>query len=366
MRGPARVSIRSGWASILGYRVDGGSFVVPAGRSAVIEYDGVVEVSGGSLGEARGVEALAEAARDLAGRSRVLMVGPPDSGKSTLSAYILNYSGSHEYLTLDVGQNEIFSPGFASLASPVRPVIPGSDESFSRVEPCFVGDFTPRGSEASYLSCAARLSRGSHSLVVDTDGWVDLWEGVELKAGLAHVVGASVIAAVGLGDREARALEDLSGVEVVRLPRLSGGEKGLGERRLHRERLLAFRLRGSRVRPVKAGEAEIVGLPVFRGREARPPAGSRAVYSEEYRGGMVVVSPRRPQGFGGLWLRPGWERGLLAAVHGDGVGVGVVLRVNYRSRIVEVATPHEGPVRMVEVGRARVSESVLGMVTGRP
>ncbi len=370
VRGPGFVEPIDGFVEALGGPVTG-RLVIPAGRTLLVRVDGSAVVSGQGVEEmgAGEYESIDSVARELAGKSRVVLVGPSDVGKSTLAAWIANRWGGGWLLTVDVGQNEVFAPGFASLAEAMPPVVPGLSSSFSGVRPCFVGAFSPSGALASYLRCASGLSRvAGGMLVVDTDGWVEAWEGLESKAAIALAVGARVVAAVGLPEWKARYLEDYAGVEVVRVPRLAGGQGKSGEeRRLHRERLLAQRLVGARERPVRPGEAEIVGLPVFRGEpvplDAVRSVVPGAVYAEKSDDGLVVVTARRvkPQGVRAKIIYALSLEGLLAAAYWkDSVDVAIVTRVNFRSMTVNVATRLKG-VERLEVGRARVdAQSLLG------
>ncbi len=368
VRGPGFVEPVDGSVEALGSPVSG-RLVVPAGRTLLVRVEGSAVVSGQRVEEmgADEYESIDSLARELAGKGRVVLVGPSDVGKSTLAAWIANRWGGGSLLTVDVGQNEVFAPGFASLAEARPPVVPGLSSSFAGVKPCFVGAFSPSGALASYLRCASRLSRETGDrLVVDTDGWVEAWDGLESKAAIALATGARVVAAVGLPEWKARYLEDYAGIEVVRVPRLAGGQGKSGEeRRLHRERLLAQRLVGARERPVRPGEAEIIGLPVFRGEpvpiEAVRAVVPGAVYAEKGDDGLVVVTTRRvrPQGVKARVVQASSLEGLIAAAHWRGsVEVAVVTRVNFRSVTVNVATRLEG-VERLEVGRARVDPQAL-------
>jgi len=370
VRGPGFVEPVEGLVEALGARVDG-RLVVPAGRTLLVRVDGSAVVRGSSVerGDEREYEFLDSVAGDLAGRGRVVLVGPSDAGKSTLAAWIANRMGGAWLLTVDVGQNEVFAPGFSSLALARPPVVPGSSASFSEVKPCFVGSFTPSGSLSSYLRCTSLLASSAEGgLVVDTDGWVEAWDGIESKAAVALAAGARVVAAVGLPEWKARYLEEYAGVDVVRLPRLAGGAgKSVEERRLHRDRLLAQRLVGARERPVRPGEARIVGLPVFKGEpvplDAVRAVVPGAVYAEKSDDGLVIVATRRvkPQGLKARVIHAASLEGLIAAAHWrGGVEVAVVTRVNFRSGSLSVATRAED-VEKLEVGKARVDvASLLG------
>ncbi|WP_241759720.1 Clp1/GlmU family protein [Aeropyrum pernix] len=374
VRGPGRIEVVEGAAEVLGGRLgEGSTLVVPAGRSVLARVEGRAIVSGvvstGGVEEA--YNRFDSIAREASQRGRVAIVGPSDSGKSTLAAWIVNRGGGgYRLLSADIGQNEVFAPGFMALASPQGVAVPGLDDSFSSVEPCFVGGFTPRGSESRYLACASRLASLASQVVVDTDGWISLWEGLESKAALAIASRARLVVAVGIASRRARLLERVWGLDTLSVERLAGeAGKSRGERALHRERLIALRTSGGRERRVRPGEAEIVGAPIFRGEplahEALKALHPAALYGESVDGDIVVVARRGGRvgvGSGLRVLREGWERGLIAAVHAGGViHVGVVTRASYREPSLSVYTRAEGDIEVLEVGRARVDvDSIMG------
>jgi polynucleotide 5'-hydroxyl-kinase GRC3/NOL9 len=375
-RGPCSLRVAEGSIDILGGSLrDGGFVIVPSGRAVAFRSSGaVVEVSG-CVPERVGDEEYSrfeEAAGALKGYGRVVLVGPTDSGKSTLATWILNSWGSGSLLEADVGQNEIFAPGFEALASHSGGIaVPGYVESFGGVKPCFVGSFTPSSAESKYIACAASLARAAGGrLVVDTDGWVQPWGGLYSKAALALAVGADVIASVGLERRMARILEDLTGVEVVPLGRLVSSAKSREERESHRDRLLSRRLIGARERRVSFSEVEVRGAPILFGEEASLEEARKldpsAVYAEVQPGWGLAIVSRAPQRRPGVKVvRAGWEQGLLSAVHGEdgSVEVGVLLSVDYRSKKLTVATRLESRIKTIEVGLVRVDyRSLAGIV----
>jgi len=369
VRGPGLVEPLEGAVEALGARVSG-RLVVPAGRTLLVRVDGRAMLRGSSVEAGSGEEydRLDGLAREAARKGRVILVGPSDAGKSTLTAWIANRMGSGKILTLDVGQNELFAPGFAAAAWIEPPVVPGVSPPGRRVEPCFVGVFSPARDVSRYLYCAAKLSRGSEGLVVDTDGWVEVWDGLTSKAAVTLATGARLILAIGLGRGRARMLEDSTGVEVISLERLARSSKSGEERRLHRDRLLSQRLAGARERPVRRDETIIEGLPLFAGDplpvEAVRSAVPGAIYAEKLDGRVVVVVNRRPPRVASKSIRVvalHSLEGLIAAVHYRGViEPAIVSRVNVRSGVVSVYTKMEG-VDKLEIGRDRVDiDSVLG------
>ncbi|MEB2836526.1 MAG: Clp1/GlmU family protein [Desulfurococcales archaeon] len=367
--GPAGLEMVSGEAEALGVSVgEGQRLVVPLGRRVPVLFRGArVLVSGGRVerGSLDVYRRLEEAARKVAGLGgRILLVGPTDSGKSTLAAWAVNLlGGKARLLTVDVGQNEYYAPAFEALL-PGGALLPGLAAGGS-LSTCFVGSFTPSRSHGRYIACASRLSRlAPGDVVVDTDGWVARPEGFASKVSLAEAVGADYVVTLGLprdyGDSLARAA---GAAHVLSLGDLGVRRKDREERRVHRERLLAARLVGSRPRPIRAVETVLVGSPVFN-CESKGHMGP-VVYSEDCGDRVVVVvkKPPKPRRQGRLLvLEEGWERNRIAAVLGDDGNhhIGLVERVNYRSRVFTVRTRYEGPARALLIGEARVDISLGG------
>jgi len=370
--GPGSFKLASGELEVLGARVKPGErVIVPAGRRVPVRARGAVVEEARvrwvewSASEYERLDSLAGA---LAGEGRVVLVGPSDVGKSTLAAWIANKAG-HPLLTVDVGQNEVYCPGFASRLDPEGLVVPGAPRG--SVESCFVGAFSPRPVVGRYLYCAARLSRDApRGLVVDTDGWVEKWDGIVAKAGIAESVNADVVLAVGLGDREVSVLDRLTGARVERLEPVASSGKSREERRVHRERLIAKCLEGAREVSYRVERVPVVGAPVFRGTPVDPEgaselAGFKVYYAELAGNELVVVAPKPKKTPGVRALKPGWEKGLIAAVHPHAgpPEAGIVLRVNYRIPAIVVATRAGPNAALVEVGSARVDpDAVLGGV----
>lgn len=376
VNGPAKVRVVDGLVEVLGHRMSSGEFVVPLGRSIPIKaIEAEIEITPSrdrlTLGDQDLYEVLSNTARELSSlEPPILLVGPSDVGKSTLAsmvAVMASFDGKSSLLTVDVGQNELYAPGFAASIQVSPPFIPGWVKD-SEPDRCFVGAFTPSRRLSNYLNCAAKLAWKSKGfLVVDSDGWVAPWDGIYSKAALASVVRASTIVHVGLGEVESRALESLlPGLKHVKIKRsLSPTKKTREARRAHRERLIIARLVNAKARSVKLESTPVIGLPIGLGsppsREVVENLGIDLKFAERIEvasDGQVILVSRKPlrKNVGVRVVKPGFERGLVASVHGsNGLEyLAVIERINYRTGIINVLTEYEGPVSLLEVGEAKI------------
>lgn len=322
--GPASLKLIDGRLEVLGAKMSpGGLVVIPAGRQVVIITDGDVELSGAGGAPRpvpeRSIKVFMEALEAARGKNRLMIVGPPDAGKSTIAAYLYNKEIADLIVTTDVGQNEIYCPGFESSASPGRPFVPGS--SATALRSCFVGGFSPTVSVSSYSQCFDRLTASGKRFIVDTDGWTSP-EGLALKARLAQQAAADLVLAVGLKTEELRPFIDF-GLDVASVEPGTVRSKTRYERRLHRDRLLARCLMGAR--QVRAGpDVKVITLS----EQSRP------------------------------------VRGQLAAVSSnDQDYFAVITRYNEREQVIGLLTSYEGPVSLVKVGAVRINlEAFRGII----
>ncbi len=108
---------------------------------------------------------------------RILVVGPPDVGKSTLSRALAAERGL-DLLDLDVGQGDL--PGAVTLFSKAG------------TRRLLVGRISPAGAEGWLLAASARLARLSHrGFVADTDGWLN----ARFRYQQAEALGAGAVVA---------------------------------------------------------------------------------------------------------------------------------------------------------------------------
>jgi polyribonucleotide 5'-hydroxyl-kinase len=121
---------------------------------------------------------------------RVILVGPTDSGKTSLSKIFLNYGArkGHQpiFVDLDIGQGSITVPGMLSAVPVDKPIAIGREE-FSSAAPLvyFYGHVTPSENVKLYKLQINNLANDinqkfeqseearASGLVINTCGWVD-------------------------------------------------------------------------------------------------------------------------------------------------------------------------------------------------
>ena len=368
--GPARLTRRRGSIEVFSAEIEE-EIVVPAGRSIpVLAHRASAEIHPGpsviKKGDKKVYEAFKEAALKVSEiEGRILLVGPTDSGKSTLAAWVASLkdlTGSRSWLmTVDVGQNEVYAPGFEAVTVVKAPYIPGWSKNNEKVLSCFVGSTSPTRSLVRYFACAAKLARGPGSdyLIIDTDGWIELWDGIISKSVLAEILDAEVVF-VGIDEWLSSRISGTL-TPALRLPRLSPRSKSREERRLHRERLLTSRLIGSKKMLLNLEETMVIDSPIYRCKPVDFPQATgvrAAVYAEECQDGFIVVARHKPRaripGVKAI-LEEGWERGLIIALDSGEQEprhhLAVIERINYKRKLATLHTTYEGKVEQVIFGR---------------
>jgi polynucleotide 5'-hydroxyl-kinase GRC3/NOL9 len=348
--GPARIRVVQGTVSILGAELAPGeafelrryrSYPVTALSSkAVIE----VEVSEGGKVEApaegeshylQWLEVADKIIEESRGPTTVMVVGPVEAGKTSFAALQANRALAHSIISAivdaDIGQADIGPPGFVSLAIPSSWV-----EWLRSLEPVrmkFVGSIEPAPVAGRLITATRELvdyakSRGSGIVVVDTDGWVEGWQALELKADMAWAMQADYIVVLG-SEGLASYLRRTTGARVYSLPSPNvKAERDRSDRRMLRAENYRRFLEGVEVevdltRVRVRGSCSLGGEPLKDDSVAREVVhnlGVEALLIAKYPGGMCIVvdsqSPPDPQALRNLQRRLGQHEILV--VHTGG------------------------------------------------
>jgi polyribonucleotide 5'-hydroxyl-kinase len=171
---------------------------------------------------------------------RVMIVGPSDSGKSTLArilaAYAVRVGRAPTLVDLDIGQGDVAPPGCVAAAALDRASLT-CDEGFAALAPLvfYLGHATPGDVAPVYKNLVARLAQAvarraagssplaeaarAGGLIINTMGWVD-GAGYALLLDAARAFAADVVVVMGHDRTFAALTSDLRG---------GGGGGGGGE-----------------------------------------------------------------------------------------------------------------------------------------
>jgi len=169
---------------------------------------------------------------------RLMIVGASDSGKSTLTTYLLNLAVAKGIkvgvVDADIGQSDLAPPGCVGGAVIERQVIDLRDVKGSVLE--FVGSTSPMGIERVVIMAVRRAverisGQQPDLLLINTDGYVD-GEGAEYKVKIGESISPDLILYISTEPRSRlrERLIERFGVEKVLTLEGAGIEKSSSER----------------------------------------------------------------------------------------------------------------------------------------
>lgn len=400
--GPARADVVAGTVLVVGSRYPAGSsFVVHKLRSY-----GIKALSPSRLrfamGEGSRVERPKEGEevvdewlkvsehilRVCSGRQcKVLVVGPPESGKSTFTAFSSNYlrdSGVRVgVIEGDIGQEDVLVPTTIALAEVSRPIL-----WLRELDPIsfrFVGCTSPQYCYSESVLAIKELvdeavGMGFGAVIVNTDGWVGSVPGVEHKLAIIRWTRPDVVVVT---DREvhdyiSKCADGLTDVVYAPRPAVVRDRSREERRELRAQSYKRYFGRG-RVRKVRLGGVGLLGACALSGRTLsrdelaevlRLPDGllEKIVHSTEV-GDTLYLFCREPLDLAldpensrkVVVITPRDVRGTVVGLLGDRmreVGVGVILGLDLDSREVALLTPWDGEIRGLIIGKVKLSEDL--------
>ncbi len=366
--GPAKLVPVSGKIELFGAELTE-PVVIPVGRSVpIIAKHANVDVFPNINILRKGNENIYKKAEDVAEKLSqldppVILIGLTDVGKSTIAfwaASLAKLRGERtKILSTDVGQNEVYLPGFEALAGAELPLVPGKVKA-DKMYTCFVGSFTPLKSLSRYYSCFSSLLRVTDGwTIVDTDGWVELWSGLESKVALLRIANEGT--PVVIGSKQMAELLRRFGFEVRFFESVAEGKKNREERRRNRIRMLSSIITRSQEKAFKIDNLNLVGFPIFNCKKELINSFSRILFAERCEDGReVIVTKGRVEVSAGIRiLRDGWERGLFVGLSGEEKlkdRPGLLTKINYRSRMINIFVEKDVSPRIVMAGSERFEE----------
>jgi polynucleotide 5'-hydroxyl-kinase GRC3/NOL9 len=200
---------------------------------------------------------------------RLMVVGASDSGKSTLTTYLLNLAVAKGIrvgvVDADIGQSDLAPPGCVGGAVIGKQLIDLRDVRGDVFE--FVGSTSPMGIEEVVVGAVRRaVERLSVQqpdlLLINTDGYVD-GEGVEYKVRLSESLSPDLILYISTEPRsrlKERLIDRFGEERVLTLEGAEGVEKSSSERAERRMSQFHRYLKHAKVTRRKMSECKIIFL----------------------------------------------------------------------------------------------------------
>ncbi len=379
------------------------TLVVPRSKAAIIESNGnsIIEVKLGEGGDLTQVEnspipvQWTEAMRRVIERQKpaiVAAMGETDSGKSTFCTILANQCLEAGFKTAvidkDLGQSELGPPTTIALGYIRSPVLTLGEIPI--VDAHFVGSTSPAGFIHRIIVGLRRLvdravDDGEKVIIVNTSGWIHGWEARELKSALMHSVNPGIVVAIQKGSELEHALRSMNGVnghEILRLPAPpSLRSRSREDRKMLREAAYIRYLKDATTRTISL---EKVGLHYslygsgFEAqenelRDLETRLGSSIAYCEKGADFLLIITERKVKPSEELIssirydyardevvvLPSGEEKGLLVGLTGrknNFLGIGILLKVDYPRRILQVYTPAKEEVGGIYFGQIKLRE----------
>ena len=210
--GPASIEIKKGAIKILGAEFRYGSrVIINRYRSYAVKAIDNSQLSitlgeRGSVEEPAPGEEVVDEWEEVVDKilskrgSCIVVVGPVESGKSSFSALIINKALAKGYspavIDADVGQEDIAPPGFIAMSYPSKPILWLRELNPIAIK--LIGFITPTLAIHRLLSGISTLiskakEAGKEPIIIDTDGWVQGYSALEVKAEIARIAKATDI-----------------------------------------------------------------------------------------------------------------------------------------------------------------------------
>ncbi len=379
------------------------TLVVPRAKAAIIEANGdaVIEVKLGAGGNLVQVEDSAIPIQWTAAMRRVLeapkpvvlaAMGETDSGKSTFCTILANHCLEGGFKTAviekDLGQSELGPPTTIALGYVRSPILTLGEVPI--VDAHFVGSTSPSGFIHRIIVGLRRLvdravKDGEEVVIVNTSGWIHGWEARELKSALIQSVNPSLIMAIQKGGELEHALRSINGGdghEVLRLPAPpSLRSRSREDRKILREASYIRYLKDASTRTISLDKIGLhyslygSGFQVEENelRDLETRLGSPISYCEKGADFMLIMTEKKLKpseelinGIRSDYARDeivvlpaGEEKGLLVGLAGrqnNFLGIGVVQKLDFPRRIMQVYTPAKEEVGGIYFGQIKLKE----------
>ncbi|MGC9148085.1 MAG: Clp1/GlmU family protein [Sulfolobales archaeon] len=395
--GPASLKVLSGKISILGkIMTQGESIVISLYRSYPIYSleESSAEVSLGEGGYVEYPREIDETTLEwfevvdkiIERGTRIVVIGPIESGKTTFSALAVNKALAKGLracvVDADIGQQDIALPSFVSLACPKEPVI-WLRELFPD-EIRIIGSLTPSQYSSRIIGAVIDLveravSSGAEVIIINTDGWINHPSAIEMKLDLARYVKATHLIVL---QRDQIVIPFNLSLETMKIVRLSPPQNVKTRSREDRKILRAYAYKkffdGASLRQEDLSKMLLIGSCLFSGDQLRPEMisefekilGTRIDYGSAIENSiyLYVRHEKIPQdkqffkyqGYEVNVIQAGSERGLIVSILDKNlreVAPGILDEIRPSEKIIKILTKYAGEIGGVVIGRVKLDSA---------
>lgn len=321
-----------------------------------------------------------------------MVLGTVDSGKTSFCTYLtnklLNEKQKVAILDGDLGQSDIGPPCTIAYTFVTRPITdPFNIEAKNAF---FVGVTSPSKAIDKVIEGLVSLKREILSnnldfVIVNTDGWIEGEDAVNYKIQLVKQLNPDILFCIQQKDELASLLNALEKRRKVIVDSPSAiRQRSREKRRSLRELGYIKYLKNAKVQSIplswlKIEENEFIGLSVTRGNTKKAwkiyeLLGMKPLRLVELRDKICMVIGRS------RWLhsdnirkveeftkkkvvvvRKGEEEGLLMALYDAErkfLGIGVLLEIHYRRKVMKIYTPVSKDVSIVAIGKVKLDKNL--------
>jgi len=407
--GPARINVVSGALLVVGAVYGkGDSFVVHSLRSYGVKALENTKIKA-TLGEGASIEEPSEGEEvidnwvnvaktvheDSRKIKKVIIIGPVESGKTTLTAFIANYimerGGRVCVIEGDVGQEDLAVPGTLSLALPSRKFLWLRELECKKIK--FVGCISPSNAQCQLhvLAALRELVEESSNLkcdaiIINTDGWVSSKQALDFKISIIRWLRPTHV--VALSDNVYNAVRTILGhnsfTTVLKADTpIKIKERSRDERRkLRAEAYRKYFSQGSKTVDLQLGEIGLIGFCVLGGQKiliedavnlcpSLESIRDRILFASLYGQYLNVVISNGSHDIHNITCKESDDRGYVTNIirkedlrgylvgildeNGRDAALGIIEDVDFSNNVVRIRTPYNGTVSALVVGRIRLS-----------
>ena len=318
----------------------------------------------------------------------IVIIGPVDSGKSSLTAMVANIALSKglkpAIIDGDIGQADIGPPTFISLSIIDKPILWLRELTYNKIR--FIGTITPSHVAHRVITAIKSLVdealKQSDVVIIDTDGWIYGSQAIEYKIDLIRHINPQALFMVG---EEIKILlntfRKYMQVKFLPSPKVMK-KRDREERRILRCHAYKRYLEKSTIRTFPLDKSIIIGSYILNGEplnlsedllnRIKEAIGCNVVYvSKLYEGSYAVVisGSRNRYVYEKLRevlnasevfvLQSGEEKGIISCVLNEKleeVAPAIIEKIDYEKKVIYVRTPWRGDIGGLIIGKVKLNE----------